>query len=218
MIAVVSSLEGTRLKILAIIQKRGSASVYQIARETGLAPGTLRRHLDILRRDRLVSVDQVRKKAGRPGFVYSLTEEGQESNYRDYQKLLTLVLNEVASLIPTDLVGKGGEELLQFLIARISDRVSGPYAEPGRSTPEERLAKLEQALTAGGFSPEIIQEDRQVRIRLFNCPFRAAALSQKLVCYFDQRLMANILGVEPVRQSTIHTGHTCCVYLAMVDN
>jgi predicted ArsR family transcriptional regulator len=212
--AMVSSLEGSRLEILAIIQKQGSASVDQIAQEIGLAPGTVRRHLDILQRDRLVSFDQVRKKAGRPGLVYFLTEEGHESGYREYPKLLTLLLGELATLTPTESVGKGGEELLRFLIARISAQVSSPYLEPDQSSQELRIAKLNQALADGGFSPEISQGDRQVQIRLCNCPFRAVALCQKLVCHFDHELIANILGVEPVCQYTIHDGNNTCLYVA----
>ena len=211
---MVSSLEGTRPKILAIIQKQGSATVDQIAREIGLAPASIRRHLDILLRDRLISLDQVRKKAGRPEFVYFLTEEGHESSYRAYPKLLSLLLDEVANLAPTDLAGMGGEELLRSLIVHISDRVSSPYLEPGQSSPEVRLTKLEQALTDGGFRPEITQKDGQVRIGLYNCPFRVAALGQKLVCHFDQNLIAKILGVEPGCQYTIHDGNNSCCYSA----
>jgi len=35
---------------------------------------------------------------------------------------------------------------------------------------------------------------------------------QKLVCHFDEKLIANILGVEPVCQYTIHNGNTTCCY------
>lgn len=211
---MVNSLEGSRLEILAIIHKQGSASIDQIAQEIGLAPGTVRRHLDILQRDRLVSFERARKKAGRPEFVYFLTEEGHESGYREYPKLLTLLLDELTTLTPTELVDKGGEELLRFLIGRISDQVSRPYMEPGQLPQEVRVAKLKQALTDGGFSPEVTQGDRQVEIRLCNCPFRAVALCQKLVCHFDHGLIANILGVEPVCQYTIHDGNNTCCYSA----
>ena len=100
----------------------------------------------------------------------------------------------------------------------ISEQVSSPYLEPGQSSQEARLAKLEKALTDRGFSPEITQEDTQVLIRLCNCPFRASALGQKLVCHFDQKLIANILGVEPVCQYTIHDGNnTCCYSVALAS-
>jgi len=213
-----TALEGTRLKILAVIQKQGSASVDRIAQEIGLSPVSIRRHLDILQRDHLVSFDQGRKKVGRPEFVYFLTEEGHESGFRDYQKLLALLLAEVASLAPAHLVGKDGQELLRFLIARVSDQVSSSYVDSGQSSQEARLDRMEQALTDRGFSPEITQEGGQVRIRLCNCPFRTAALGQKSVCQFDQKLIANILGVEPVCESTIHDGDNSCCYVAALGS
>ena len=215
--AVINSISGTRQKVLAILQREGSMTVDKLSREVGLSANTIRRHLDILQRDRLVSVDQVREKLGRPEYVYFLTDEGHESGYRDYKNLLTLMLNEIEGLSTTDLSNKHGRELLSFLIARIADKMSWPYLEPSRSTNEARVAKLEQALSDRGFSPEVTREGGNVHIRLCNCPFRSVALCQDSVCLLDHNLIANILGVEPVRESTIHGGHTSCVYVAAME-
>jgi predicted ArsR family transcriptional regulator len=151
--AAASPLEGARLKILAIIRERGSATIDQLSQEIALASATIRRHLDILQRDRLVTFQQVHKKLGRPEFVYSLTEEGHESGYRDYQKLLTLLLSQIKVSSHEELANKDGEELVQCLIGRISDQISACYTEPALPSPEARIARLEQALTDGGFSP-----------------------------------------------------------------
>ena len=72
------------------------------------------------------------KSAGRQAAQSStifLTEEGYESGYRDYQKLLTSLLDEVASLAPADLDGKEGEELLR--ISHPSHIRSGKQPIPG---------------------------------------------------------------------------------------
>jgi predicted ArsR family transcriptional regulator len=217
-VAMASSLEGSRLKILAIIRERGSVTIDQLAQEIALAPPTIRRHLDILQRDHLVTFQQVHKKLGRPEFVYSLTEEGHEAGHRDYQKLLTLLLSQIKALSHDELTNKEGEELIRFLMAGISDQISAPYTEPRPPSPEARLAKLEQALTDGGFSPQLTRENETVRIQLCNCPFRAAALCEGAVCLFDQRLIANILGVEPARESTIRDGDNTCSYVATLDD
>jgi predicted ArsR family transcriptional regulator len=217
-IAMASSLEGSRLKILAIIRERGAVTIARLAQEIGLASPTIRRHLDILLRDHLVTFQQVHKKLGRPEFVYSLTEEGHESGHRDYQKLLTLLLSQIKDLSHEELANKAGEELIRLLIARISDQISSPYTESRPLSPEARVAKLEQALTDGGFSPQLTRENGTVSIRLCNCPFRAAALCEGSVCHFDQRLIANILGVEPVRESTIRDGGNTCSYAAVLDH
>jgi predicted ArsR family transcriptional regulator len=208
----------TRLSILAILQLQGSLTVDRLAQEVGLSSSTVRRHLDILQRDHLVSFDQVRRKPGRPEFVYSLTEDGYESGHRDYKKLLAHLLSGIMNLSPADLADKDGRKLVRLLIARIADEVSWPHVQPGQVSEEARLAKVVQALTDGGFSPELKKEGGQVQIRLCNCPFRSVALSQDSVCLFDHNLIANILGVEPVRESTIHGGHTSCMYVVATGN
>jgi predicted ArsR family transcriptional regulator len=213
-----SSMGSTRLSILAMLQLQGSLTVDRLAQEVGLSSSTVRRHLDILQRDHLVSFDQARRKPGRPEYVYSLTEDGYESGHRDYKKLLAHLLNGIMDLSPADLADKDGRKLVRLLIARIADEVSWPYVQPGQVSEKARLAKVVQALTDGGFSPELKSEGGQVQIRLCNCPFRSVALSQDSVCLLDHDLIANILGVEPVRESTIHDGHTSCVYVVAADN
>ena len=215
---VTSSLSGTRLKILTIFQREGSMTVDKLAREVGLSSTTIRRHLDILQRDLLVSFDQVRQGSGRPEYLYFLTEYGHESGYRDYKGFLADLITEISGLSSTDRSNKNGRELLSLLIARIADQVSWPYLQPSQSTNDARIAKLERALNDRGFSPEITREGGQVEIRLCNCPLRSVALSQDAVCLFDRTLIGAILGVDAVRESSIHDGHSSCLYVAALEN
>lgn len=69
----------TRDIILEIIQNRKSETVNGLAQELSLAPATIRRHLDILQRDGLVTFTEVRHGTGRPEFSFSLTERGHET-------------------------------------------------------------------------------------------------------------------------------------------
>jgi len=50
-------MEGTRHRILQQLQKKTNDSVGGLAGSMGLAPATIRRHLDILQRDRLVAFE-----------------------------------------------------------------------------------------------------------------------------------------------------------------
>ncbi len=209
---------GTRPIILAILRREGSVSVDGLAREIGLSSTTIRRHLDILQRDRLVFFEQVREKSGRPAYVYSLTDDGHESGYRDYKNVLSLLLSEIAGLSATDLPHKDGKELLGFLIGRVADHASRPYLQPAPSSNEAKVAKLEQALTDRGYSPELTQRNGHLEIRLSNCPVRSVACSQDGVCLLDHKIIANILGVDPIQESTIRGGHTSCLYVAAMKN
>ena len=215
---VTSTVSGTRPKILAILQRAGSMTIDQLAREVGLSSTTIRRHLDILQRDLLVSFDQVREGSGRPEYTYFLTEYGHESGYRDYKSFLVDLLTEISGLSSNDLASKDGRGLLSFLIARMAEQASWPYLQPSQSTKESRIANLERALGDRGFAPEITQRGDRVEIRLCNCPFRSAALPHEAVCQFDRNLIGAVLGVDPVRESSIHDGHTTCLYVASLEN
>lgn len=213
-----SPLEGTRLKLVAIIRERGSATVDQLAQDTALSPATIRRHLDILQRDHLVSYQQSRKPQGRPEHLYSLTEEGHESGYRDYQKLLTLLISTIKGLSISELADKDGEELLAFLMSRLSHRMGDFSPHNGSRSRDGRVAELEQLLTDCGYEPQIERNSGYIEVRLCNCPFRAAALCEESICLSDQYLIANVLGVQPVRQSSIRSGDPCCSYVAKLDD
>ncbi len=208
------ALEGTRLKILNILRSRGAVTVEDLAKDIGLAASTIRRHLDILQRDQLVAFDQVRKKLGRPEFAYHLTEHGHESGYRDYQTLLNLLIRTIKGLDTSELAKQPGEQLLQLLMDRISDRLSTSYAVPKLSSDESPVDRLERVLTDAGFSPQVSQDNGRIQICLCNCPFRAAALEEESICLLDRRLIANILGVEPKIQTTIRNGDDNCTYVA----
>ena len=216
--AVTTPNSGTRMQILTILQREGSMTVDKLAREVGLSSTTIRRHLDILQRDLLVSFEQVREGSGRPEYLYFLTEYGHESGYRDYKSFLVDLISGISGLSSTDLSAKNGRELLSFLIARIAEQVSWPYLQPSESNNDARVARLERALSDRGFSPEITRDGGQVEIRLCNCPLRSAALSQEAVCLFDRNLIGAILEVDPVRESSIHDGHTSCLYVAALKN
>jgi len=215
---VAVALEGTRLTILNILQSRGTVTVEDLAQDIGLASSTIRRHLDILQRDRLVAFDQFRRKLGRPEFAYHLAEQGHESGYRDYQTLLNLLIRAIKGLDASELTAKQGEEVLQLLMDRISDRLSTSYADPKLSLDESPVQRLERVLTDGGFSPQVSQENGQILIHLCNCPFRAAALAEESVCLLDRRLITNILGVKPERHTTIRDGDDTCTYVATLKN
>ncbi|MFQ6028561.1 MAG: helix-turn-helix transcriptional regulator [Dehalococcoidia bacterium] len=209
------ALEGTRQQILDLIQREGSLTVEQLAQSLGLASATIRRHLDILQRDHLVSFQQVRKKLGRPEYLYSLTEAGYESGRRDYQKLLCLLLTNLRSIeSPTE-----KPNLVQSVLHQVADQLSAAYlVDAGTATAETRTNKLEQALTDIGFAPEISKQSGQLTIRLCNCPFRAAALCDESVCLIDRRLIQNILGSQPSRRSTICDGDHTCTYTVNLEH
>ncbi|MCH8206288.1 MAG: ArsR family transcriptional regulator [Chloroflexi bacterium] len=210
-------MEGTRLRILQLLQKNEKDTVDGLARSIGLAPATIRRHLDILQRDRLVAFDQVRKKTGRPEYSFFLTEQGQEALPKDYDLLLNMVVGELSSLSAEDTEGRDGDGLLAMIFKRLSEKAWGEYRDEveGKDL-ERRLSTLMAVLEQQNFFPEAEVVGGTLRIKLLNCPFRSVALQHKAVCLFDANLIASMLDLEPEREACIHDGDSGCMYTATI--
>ena len=206
---MVVAATGTRLKILNLLQKREGSSVGYLSRELDLASATVRRHLDVLLRDRLVDYKQVRKSLGRPGYAYVLTEEGQEILPKRYRDLLSSVLSELSELTPEDTKGHDGKELSNLLFRRMANRATRSVDKGGHKA---RLSALVDILAELDFRPEVEIMDQTVHIRLHNCPFRSVVKGQELICVFDKTLIGNMLQVPVVQENCIRNGSSSCSY------
>lgn len=211
-------MEGTRAKILNLLQREGSATVDSLAKSLGLTSATVRRHLDILQRDRLISYREVRKKTGRPEYSFSLTEGGHEALPKHYHRMLSLMLREMSSLTPEAIQGKTGPEILTIVFQRIAQQEIRQYGErlDGKS-PKERVSTLLKVLEDQDFVPEVEEADGVVRIRLLNCPFRYAALDNNAVCIFDHSLISSILQAPVRRETWVQQGDHCCTYIVNIS-
>ena len=206
-------MEGSRFRILQQLQKKTNDTVGGLAGSIGLAPATIRRHLDILQRDRLVAFEEVRKKTGRPEYSFYLTEDGHQALPKSYDVLLRLLVDELGQMTATDLAGMDGRSVLETLFTRLSAQVGQQVRQKsGSASLNERTASLLEILGAEEFLPEAEFVDNRVQIKLLNCPFRTVAMANNAVCDFDHKVITDILGLEMSRTSCIHDGDPCCIY------
>ena len=211
-------MEGTRDKILGLLQQNGADTVEGLSNSLGLTSATVRRHLDILQRDRLITYQEVRKKTGRPEYSFSLTEEGHESFPKHYNELLTSLLGELEALSQEDTKGRDGRQVLRAVFQRVSRKLVD--AHQGRLTGKssrERLSTLVEVLKSRDFFPEVQQNDSSVTINLLNCPFRFVALNSAAVCEMDNDLISSFLQVPVRQQACIQNGDRCCTYQAVIS-
>ena len=128
--------DGTRDEILALLRRHTSMSVEDLARELGLSPATVRRHLDVLLRDDFVSVAQVRGGTGRPKHVFTLTEVGAEMFPHHYVRMTHRLLGEIVSLGEAETAGRSGRQIADVVFDRMAARLAaeyGPRASTSRS-------------------------------------------------------------------------------------
>lgn len=208
------AVEETRRRIMALLQQQQGATVQGIAESLELASASIRRHLDILQRDHLVSYRVKRQRTGRPEHVFSLTEAGQESLPKNYEGLLYRLLKELSQLqtAPSNPQPHG---LLNLMLSRLAQQMLLPCQGRWEGKPlHERLAALQDLLEAEYFAPETQALDDALSIHLLNCPFRSVALEVPAVCALDARLIETVLQRPVQRTHCINHGDSHCTYAA----
>ena len=211
-------MEGTRLRILQQLQRNSNDTVDGLSREIGLAPATIRRHLDILQRDRLVAFKEVRKKTGRPEYSFYLTDEGQETLPKSYDQLLGMMISELGSLSVEQTSNKDGHEIVELVFQRLSENVWDQHKNLVDGAQfDQRIEALMGVLTDDEFYPEYEIVDGQMRLFLMNCPFRSVALQNTAVCSYDSNVITAMLGTKVEREACISNGDGCCLYTAQIS-
>ena len=200
-------MDGTRLSILNSLQHR-PATVDQLSAELGLAAAAVRRHLEILQRDRLVDYEPVRKKPGRPEHLFALTEDGQELMPKRYHLLLQRLLQTLT--LSANGSGDAPVKDLLTLVARTMVEEHRSRAMDGEET--DRIALLRRILEDEQFSPVITDSPDGIQVTLHNCPYRGVANQSDVICTLDRELIAEVLGAPVSSTARINLGHALCTY------
>ena len=206
-------MEGTRLRLAALLQRVPDSTVEELGRSMGLSTATVRRHLDVLYRDRLVDYHAVRRKPGRPEHAFFLTEAGHEALPKRYVHLLQMVLRALSQ--SNGSTPATGSPSLGRLFTLVGQDMLTPHNERFRGKPpQERRAFLEELLTEAQFAPALEEGPGGLRVRLHNCPFRFVALEHPAVCELDRELISTVLGAPATLERCITSGHHSCTYAA----
>jgi predicted ArsR family transcriptional regulator len=188
-------METTRQTILGILRHR-SATVEELKKELGLAPATVRRHLDILSRDGHVSVAQVRRKTGRPHYVFSLTDSGRDLFPKHYVRITYRLIEEILALTSEETSGANGgqladlvfDKMAQRLAQRVLPRVYG-------SNLRERIDSASEALAAEGIALGAEEREGAYLVNGRGCPCPGAGGGSQ-TCPHDVKLLALLLGAD----------------------
>jgi predicted ArsR family transcriptional regulator len=208
-------MENTRQTLLEILRRRQHATVDDLTKELGLAPATVRRHLDILMRDDYVSVVQKRRNIGRPHYVFSLTEHGEDLFPRSYIRLTNRMIDEIVALKSEETRGKSGVDLAEVIFAKMADRVAETYTGRIRGrTLKERVDEVTAILANEGIVFDARKAKDGYLLLGRGCPCPRIADEHSEVCAHDQRLLARLLRaeVQPVGVSK-EDEESCCAYL-----
>jgi len=189
-------VETTRQTILGILRRR-QATVDDLTKELGLAPATVRRHLDILARDGHVNVAQVRRKTGRPHYLFSISESGEDLFPKHYLRITKRMIDEIVALSPDETSGRDGPSLADLVFEKMAQRLAqriGPHIRG--SNLAERVRTTTEALTEEGIVFDVEEEGEGFLLIGHSCPCPRMEDREGQVCAHDQRLLSLLLGAE----------------------
>lgn len=174
-------------EILRIIKKQGGATVDDISQNLALASTSIRQHLAALERDQLVKSMTIRKGAGRPKILYSLTELANNLFPKRYDFLLSMILDEIERI--------DGPEKVDLIFDNIAGRVynicQGALED---KTLDEKIETMTSLVRAWGSMAECEKiSEKYYVIREYNCDFYNSVLKYNLLSKFALKILQKVL-------------------------
>jgi predicted ArsR family transcriptional regulator len=193
----------TRDIILEAIKQANEATVDDLAKAADVSPVTVRHHLNSLQADGLLRTRSVRRKVGRPYYVYSLSDKGHELFPQRYVRLSSMLLDELKARFSAGVVNEMFSDVVKRLAAEHESRLVG-------LTFEERLDYLVDLLANEGFLASWEQSDGGYLLSEYSCPYYSVGQRHSEVCSFDKQLMQAVLDTEILQISCMLNGDPAC--------
>lgn len=202
--------QSTRDVILYAIKSSNQATVEDLAEAADVSPVTVRHHLNALQANGLIEASSVRRKVGRPYYVYSISEQGQELFPKRYVRLTSRLLDELKDRLPEAAVS----EIFRGVVNRIVDEHRGEFEHLPF---EERLNYLVRLLADEGFLSSWEKTSDGYRFVEYSCPYLSIGNQHTEVCNFDRELILNVMQT-PIQQHTcMLDGESCCEFTFRPD-
>ena len=203
-------MQETRQQILTILKEKGSATVDDLAVGLALTPITVRHHLSILMGEGYLSAQQVRRKVGRPHYLYSLTDKASDVFPQSYHLLTDRLLDELRTMV--------GVDGMNVLLTRLADKLAATVTpQIGSGTLEQRLDQAASLLVTEGFLARWEKTADGYVFYELNCPYRRVIQRHPEVCTMDQRFLSEVLHIGVEKIDCIVAGGEKCTYRVRTD-
>ncbi|MDP5275724.1 helix-turn-helix transcriptional regulator [Chengkuizengella axinellae] len=197
----------TRKIILTMLKTKGSLSVSEMAKQLSITEMAVRRHLNTLDRDKLITSELVRKSMGRPTHIYSLTKKADDLFPKNYHKLTLDILDELISEFGNDAVDKLFEGRENKLFIKYDQRMNGKTLE----TKVEELVEIQKET---GYMAECdLDEQGNFVLMEYNCPIAQVADQYQQACDCELSLFKKLLETDVERTECIAKGGNKCTYV-----
>jgi predicted ArsR family transcriptional regulator len=200
----------TRDAVARLLLENGSATAASLGGRLGLSTAAVRRHLDALIADGLVTEREQRSLArrprgrGRPAKVFVLTGAGREAFPHGYDDLAVAALRFLA--------GTGGDDAVtafaEHRVAALQERLQETVASAGE--PAQRLEALAAALSGEGYAASAHTLASGGQLCQHHCPVAHVAVEFPQLCEAETRAFERLLGTHVQRLATLARGDEVC--------
>ena len=194
-----SEAVGTRERVVSLLLEHGPATAATLSERLNVTPAGIRRHLDALLADGVVSTREPRRRAvtrGRPAKLYVLTDAGHAAGPSGYDALASSALRFMTP-----------EQVDAFAQAR-GRELEQRYAAVALA--EDRPAALASALSQDGYAASVTSQGLGIQLCQHHCPVQSAAAEFPQLCDAETAALGRLLDVHVQRLATIAHGDGVC--------
>lgn len=210
-----AQLDGAgRDRVAASLLTDGPATASQLASRIGISTTAIRRHLDTLLSDGLVSATErppygptPTRGRGRPARTFALTEQGRARFPAEYDTLASDVLAFVEQMAGPDAVAAFAEARGTALEQRLQTILGADWK---RADASDQVAAFAEALGELGFATSIDPVPAGVQVCQHHCPVAHVAGQYPQLCEAETEAFAHLLGRHVQRLATIANGDGVC--------
>jgi DeoR family transcriptional regulator, suf operon transcriptional repressor len=202
----------TKEKILNHIKANIQMTVLELSAQLNITEMAVRRHLQVLETDGLLSSFMKKNMTGRPSKVFQLSELGEDFFPKQYKQIGMDLLQEInrldASIINQAIVSRQ---------ERLVNRYRGRFKDKSFIGQINELAKIQSEM---GFMAEVNETNSEevAQIRQSNCPYIEIAKDFPEICRNEHKLYEELLHTKNIEKiSSLSRGDSCCHYVIRKD-
>lgn len=204
-------IAGTRASILAYLLEEDQSAI-DLEDKLDINESAIRRHLDTLEQRGYVGHYFEKAPRGRPKKLYTITSAGRKLFPQKIHLLFKLLIREVEE--------KYGEEHLEELLSKVSEKFAGRLGPSGSSKDmEDKIKKFVNSLDKFGFYPSFSKEDGNYLLRYRNCVF--GEVENKLrsrLCDMHTKIVENVFPeCEVYQKKSVGKGDNMCVHILRTE-
>jgi predicted ArsR family transcriptional regulator len=199
-------MQDTKQRVLSLLKMNGGLTTSDLSDMLGISATAVRRHLNTLEAQALVSHRTEQRGMGRPSFIYELTAGASNVFPQSYAAFATNILK--------DLMEMDGPEKLAELFQRRQERRREQYvSRASGETLSDRVASVARLLESEGRMTTWEQlSDGRFLLREHNCPILKVAKEFDHPCQCEIDLLQDTLHAKVKRVGHIPDGDIACVY------